>query len=171
MSKIIIKNRKWDNLVVLVDETKDQKWLVFVMHGLGWYKEQPHVKTFANAFKDNWYTTIMFDTTCSFGESWWEYENATTTWYYNDLEDIISWAETQNWYEDKFALVWHSLWWISTAMFAEKYPEKVIALAPISTVVSWLLSVETKRYEWNDILQQRKKYDILIRRAHLNHEL
>ncbi len=45
-------------------------------------------------------------------------------------------------------LAGHSLGGICTALFAEKYPEKMKALAPISTVVSGELNVEAhKRYE------------------------
>ena len=40
------------------------------------------------------------------------------------------------WYGEPFVLVGHSLGGISTALFAENYPDKVKALAPISTVVS-----------------------------------
>jgi hypothetical protein len=36
---------------------------------------------------------VLFDTTHSFGESGGNYEDATTTQYYQDLEDVISWAK------------------------------------------------------------------------------
>jgi uncharacterized protein len=135
--KITIKNRKNQNIVILLDETDNSKDLVFVMHGLGGFKEQSHVETFANAFKDKGYTVVRFDTTNTFGESDGDYENATTTNYYEDLEDVIKWTGNQDWYKEPFVLAGHSLGGICTALYAEKYPAKVKALAPISTVVSY----------------------------------
>ena len=68
--------------------------------------------------------------------------------YYEDLEDVIKWSGTQKWYVEPFVLVGHSLGGISTALFAENYSNKVKALAPISTVVSGVLSVEAhKKFE------------------------
>ncbi len=142
MEKLFIKNRKGQNVSTLVEQGNDQKGLAFVMHGLSGFKEQDHIQTFANAFKEKGFTVVRFDTTNTFGESDGKYEDATITNYYEDLEDIIKWAEGQKWYQKPFALSGHSLGGICTALYAEKYPEKVLALAPISPVVSGRLSVE-----------------------------
>ena len=56
------------------------------MHGLGGFKEQPHIETFAESFFELDYTVIRFDTTNTFGESEGNYENATVT---NYLEDFL----------------------------------------------------------------------------------
>lgn len=40
MQKLFIKNRKGQNVLVIVDESKNQEGLAFVMHGLGGFKEQ-----------------------------------------------------------------------------------------------------------------------------------
>lgn len=145
--KFTIKNRKNQNIVVLLEKSDPQRGLVFIMHGLGGFKEQPHVAVFTEAFKEKGYTVVRFDTTNSFGESDGNYEDATTTNYYEDLEDIIDWASNQEWYKEPFCLAGHSLGGISTTMYAERYPGKVKALAPISTVVSGKLSVETERHK------------------------
>ncbi|MDI6778279.1 MAG: alpha/beta hydrolase [Patescibacteria group bacterium] len=150
MEKLHIKNRKGQNLAVIVEEVLNQKGLVFVMHGLGGFKEQSHIETFARAFSEKNYTTIRFDMTNTFGESDGDYEKATVTNYYEDLEDVIVWAKSQKWYQEPFALAGHSLGGICIVLFAEKYPERVKALAPISTVVSGALSAEledTKEWE------------------------
>src|SRR3990172_7424978 len=103
MQKVFIKNRRGLKISVLVETAENQKGLAFVMHGLGGYKEQPHLEAITESFKENKYTVV------------------------------------------RFALVGHSLGGISTALFAENYPEKVKALAPISTVVSGALSVEAHK--------------------------
>lgn len=147
MEKININNRKGQKIVILLECNPEQKGLAFVMHGLSGFKEQPHIEAFAQAFKNKGFTVVRFDTTNTFGESDGKYEDATITSYYEDLEDVIAWAKTQEWFETPFWLAGHSLGGIATALFAQKYPEKVKGLAPISTVVSGKLSAEAKGEE------------------------
>ena len=149
MQKLFIKNRKDQKLAVLLDETEDQTGLVFVMHGLGGFKEQPHLQTIGSAFKEKGFTVVYFDTTNTFGESDGTYEDATTTNYYEDLEDVIKWEAQQSWYQEPFVLAGHSLGGICITLFAEKYPKKVRSLAPISTVVSGKLSMKTEKHRNN----------------------
>jgi pimeloyl-ACP methyl ester carboxylesterase len=145
MMKKFIKNRDGKKVCVVVEGPDTPAKLVFVMHGLGGDKAQGHIRAMAEAFIESGYTVVTFDTTNTFGESDGNYEDATTTNYYADLEDVIQWATSQHWYKEPFVLVGHSLGGISTAMFAEKHPEKVKALAPISTVVSGKLSWEAHK--------------------------
>ncbi len=147
MEKIFIHNRKNQKLAVIVDQPENSKGLAFVMHGLGGFKEQSHIETMARSCEEAGYITIRFDTTNTFGESDGNYEDATVTNYYEDLEDVINWASQQSWYSEPFVLVGHSLGGISVALYAEKYPEKIKGLAPISTVVSYKLSCETAKYK------------------------
>lgn len=145
--ELFIKNRKRQKISVLIEKKEYPKGLAFVMHGLGGFKEQSHIETYAQAFFENGYTAVRFDTTNTFGESDGSYEDATTTNYYEDLEDVVEWAKSQPWYQEPFCLAGHSLGGICTALYAEKYPEKVKALAPTSTVVSGKLSTETPSYQ------------------------
>lgn len=187
MEKLFIKNRKGQKMAVVVDEAPKQKGLAFVMHGNASNKDLEQIKTFARAFLDKGYTVVRFDTTNSSGESDGKLEDATLTNYYEDLEDVISWASKQSFYEQTFILCGHSLGGMAVALFAEKYPEKVKALALISTVVSGELSEQTqefkeigraweekgirewpsvsmpgmmKRLKWNHVLDKRN-YDLL----------
>ena len=146
--KKIIKNRDNQNISIIIEETADQKGLAFIMHGLGGFKEQPHLQAIAQAFKDAGFTTIIFDTTNTLGkgESGGNYEDATVTNYYADLEDVINWAEKQSWYQEPFCLMGHSLGGICTALYAENHPNKVKGLAPISTVISGKLSATTEKH-------------------------
>lgn len=157
MEKVFIKNRKGLKLAVLIEKSEDQKGLAFVMHGLSGYKEQVHIKIMANAFKDNGYTTVRFDTANTYGESQGgDPQDATVTNYYEDLEDVIKWASSQDWYLEPFILAGHSLGGMCIALFAEKYPEKVRALAPISTVVSGKLSIKTEHHQEIDSEWKKK---------------
>ena len=142
--KEIIENREGKKISLILEKSSSQKGLSFIMHGLGGFKEQEHVGTFAQAFLDADYTVIKFDARNTFGESEGNYEEATVTNYYEDLEDVIRWAKTQEWYQEPFVLVGHSLGGISTALYAENYPQEIKALTPLSTVISGKMSMETK---------------------------
>lgn len=186
MEKITIKNRKNQNIAVLLEKPENSKGLAFVMHGLSGNKNQLHIETFSEAFRKNGFTVIRFDTTNTLGESDGDMTNATLTNYYEDLEDVIKWAASRKWYQEPFVLCGHSLGSISIALFAEKYPEKVKALAPISAVISGKLLEETpdfkeiskdweekgirewessvrpgiiKRLKWSHV-EDRRKYDL-----------
>ena len=120
MEKLIINNRKQQNLAIILEEQENAKDLVFIMHGLGGFKEQPHIATFADAYKEKGFTVVRFDTANSFGESGGNYQDASVTNYYEDLEDVIEWAKTQGWFRQPFWLEGHSLGGICTALFRGK---------------------------------------------------
>ena len=63
MQKLFIKNRHDRKICVLVEKPEKPIGLAFVMHGLGGFKEQPHVRAFIQSFLDNNYTVVSFDTT------------------------------------------------------------------------------------------------------------
>jgi pimeloyl-ACP methyl ester carboxylesterase len=153
--KIFIKNRKGQRISVLVERPEKPVGLAFIMHGLGGSKEQPHIELYAKAFLENGYTSVRFDTTNTFGDSDGNYEDATTTNYYEDFEDVIEWAKNQTWYKEPFCLVGHSLGSICVILYAEKHPDLVKAIAPTSTVVSGKLSLETEKYR--NVLEEWKK--------------
>jgi len=155
MKKIFIKNRKNQDLAIIIEESENQAGLAFVMHGLGGFKEHPVVRTLAEAFLDKNYTVVTFDAADTLGESGGNMENASTTNYHEDLEDVISWAGTQEFYVEPFILAGHSLGGISTALFAEEYPDKIKALLPISTVVSGKLRCE--HYPKDELEDWKKK--------------
>lgn len=140
MEKIFIKNRKNQNVSVIVEKAINQSGLAFVMHGLGDSKDSEHIRTFATCFLDNNYTVVSFDTTNTFGESDGVFEDANITNYYEDFEDVISWTEKQDFFQKPFILCGHSLGAICSAFYAENNPEKIKALAPFSTVINAELS-------------------------------
>ena len=99
MQKVFIKNRKDQKVSVIIEEVETPKGLAFVMHGLGGFKEQAHLEMIADLFKENGYTVARFDTTNTIGKSEGNFEDATVTNYYEDLEDVIKWSESQIWHQ------------------------------------------------------------------------
>ena len=145
--KIFITNRKGQKICVVVEGENNTKGLAFVMHGLSGNKDQLHIRTFVSAFLESGYVVVSFDTTNTYGESEGAPEDATTTNYLEDLEDVIAWTSQQSWHQEPFCLAGHSLGAFAVALYAQKKPEKVKGLAPISTVVSGKLSAESKEKE------------------------
>lgn len=140
MKKTFIKNRKNQNIAVIIEESENQKGLVFVMHGLGDSKDSDHIKIYAKCFKDNEYTVIRFDTTNTFGESDGTFEDGNIRTYYEDLEDVINRSKSQSFFKTPFVLCGHSLWAICSAFYAEEHSEKVKALVPTATPINAELS-------------------------------
>lgn len=157
MKKQFIINRKNQRISVLVDISQNQKGLAFVMHGLGGNKKQPCIENFAAAFKEEDFTVVRFDTTNTFGESDGDYEHATITNYYQDLQDVITWGKSQSWYQEPFWLSGHSLGGICVLLFAEEHPTMIKAIAPIATTISTELSMKSPRYQGNNQLEEWKK--------------
>lgn len=155
MEKIFIQNRKDQKVSVLVEEVESAKGLVFIMHGLGGFKEQPHLQVIADAFLEANHTVVRFDTTNSAGESDGEMEDATATNYYEDLEDVIAWSAQQGWYQEPFILVGHSLGGLSVIRYYLAHKGQVAALLPMAPVITGKLFYE---YDHPDIdFEQWKK--------------
>jgi alpha-beta hydrolase superfamily lysophospholipase len=159
--KAKFKNQNGLEIVAYIDKVANPKGLVFITHGLGGTRLQTHIKTLAESFKERQFTVISYDSTNSIGESDGRYEDATITSYYDDLQSAVNWASTQKWYIEPFYLVGHSLGGISSAYYAKNNPNKVKAIALISSVISGELSSKTDKYK--DVLENWKKTGWLIR--------
>ncbi|OGE86026.1 MAG: hypothetical protein A3J48_03265 [Candidatus Doudnabacteria bacterium RIFCSPHIGHO2_02_FULL_46_11] len=142
MEKLFIKNRKGQKIAVIVEKPENPKGLAFVMHGLGSWKERPITNSQAAPFLSNGYTVVRFDTTNSYGESDGSLDKATTTNYLEDLEDVISWGQSQPWYQEPFILSGHSLGGICTGIYAAKHPEKIKGWNPVGSVISGELRLQ-----------------------------
>jgi len=134
--KETIKNRKGLNLVVEIEQKENQQGLVFIVHGFGRTKDEPEIKTIRHAFLNNNYTAASFDATNSSGEGGGKLENATITNHYQDLKDIITWAENKEWYQQPFCLAGNSMGSFCAAWFAINHPKKVKSLILTSSFVS-----------------------------------
>ncbi len=149
MEKQFIQNNKGQKIAVIIDKSENQKGLVFIMHGLGGFKEQSHLQTMTDVFKEKEYTVIRFDTTNAVGESDGKLELATITNYYEDLKDVIGWAKKQEWYQEPFCLAGHSLGGFCIAWYAINYPREIKAIAPISSFISGKIFLETLKTKEN----------------------
>ncbi|MBL7057701.1 alpha/beta fold hydrolase, partial [Candidatus Woesearchaeota archaeon] len=130
--KTFIENNNGEKICVLVEKNENSKGLVFVAHGLGGYKEQPHIRAFIEAFLEEEFCAVSFDARRGLGESEGTMEFADATSYIEDLEEVIDWAKKQTFYQEPFFMTGHSIGSLSIGLYAENYPEEVKAIAPIS---------------------------------------
>lgn len=142
MKKFEIKNRYGLKIVGEILEPENSKGLAFVLHGLGGYKEQTHIKLITDTFYSNDLTIINFDATNSVGESEGKYEDATLGKHYEDLVDVISWSKTQDFYQEPFILSGHSMGAQAILEYAENYPLEIKGVFAFAPVVSGELSFE-----------------------------
>ncbi|MDP3986354.1 MAG: alpha/beta hydrolase [Candidatus Veblenbacteria bacterium] len=154
MLKMIIKNRKEQKIVVVVEEGKLNRGLVFVMHGHGGYKEQSEVQTATHIFHTAGFSAVLFDTTNSYGESDGKFEDSTFTSAFHDLEDVIVWAKRQAFYREPFVLVGHSMGGMCVALYAEQHVSEVKGLALLAGTVSGPLS--TQLYDKRELEEWKK---------------
>lgn len=142
--KLIIKNRSGLKMSVLVERVNKQKGLVFIMHGFGSFKEHPLLEEASKIFRDNGYTAVRFDATNSIGESDGKMEDGTVTGYCEDLQDVINWGKSQDWYSEPFVLVGHSLGGYCVSAYTAGNPGEVKGMILFSSFISGELFQETE---------------------------
>lgn len=154
VKEIFIKNRKGLKMAVRLNIDSDRDKLVFLEHGLGARKEYPHMLVLEEFFAKYGYNVVNLDATNSLNASDSSAEGITFTGHYQDLEDVIEWAKTQNFYKEPFALAGQSLGAEAVMFYAGKNPSKVELV--ISAALPWIDgNIEVKvNKRTEDILKQ-----------------
>lgn len=136
--KIQVQNAQNDTLFVTVDGMENAKTgkLAILQHGLASNKEHAAVQAAKKAFLDNHYVVVSFDSRYSLGEGNNDVTRVRLTTFEEDLATVASWAKTQPFYHEPFALAGHSLGGASVLQFGAEYPAQVSVLVPITPVVS-----------------------------------
>lgn len=120
----------------MTGKVTDAKGIAFIAHGLSGFKEQKHITAMAQAFNEAGYTAVRWDAANTLGESGGKLEKASLTSYFEDFEDVVSWAKNQEWFKEPIFLAGHSLGAACTLLYAEKYPAHIYGIIPVSCFVS-----------------------------------
>ena len=110
--------------------------LAFVQHGLASNRDHPAVQAAKQAFLDDGYVVVTFDSRYSTGQSSGDVINVRLSTFEEDLNTVIEWAKTQKFYVEPFALAGHSLGGASVLQYAWEHPDKVAKVIGITPVVS-----------------------------------
>lgn len=148
-------NRNGLKVHIQVDTPDNPEGLVFIAHGQKGSLGQVHIQAFADAFLANNFRVVRFDATHALGKSDGDVQGVTYDTYISDLEDVIEWAKTQEWYQEPFALCGHSMGAQSTTWYAEHHPEKVNLLASMAPVINyalWSVTIDNNELaEWQRV--------------------
>ncbi len=133
-----IKNSQNENIFIRTDglENVSSHKLVIIQHGLASNMNHTAVQEAKQAFLDNHYVVVTFDSRYSLGKGNNDVEKVELKTFTQDLETVADWVKKQPFYTEPFALVGHSLGGASVIEFSAKYPEQVSILVPITPVVS-----------------------------------
>ncbi|MDD3711574.1 MAG: alpha/beta fold hydrolase [Patescibacteria group bacterium] len=154
MEKLFIKNRKGEEISVLIETVKNPRGLIFVLHGTGGIKENDPMATFARVFLDNNYNVVRFDATNTFGESYGQHDDMTFDSFYEDLEDVVKWSKQQDFYLEPFIISAYSLSAMCSLYFTQNHPSLVKALVLISAVFDGETFI--KKYSPKELLDWEK---------------
>lgn len=161
MQKLILKNRKGQNIVGILESPKGEAvGTCIIQHGYSGYKEQDHIQTVKDCFLENGFITFIFDTTNSFGESDGDFEKATLGLHYEDLEDVVNWSQQQNWFAEPLALAGHSMGGYAVIRYTQEYPDKVGFLVSLAPVISGEVHHATYQKYNSEIYQSWKEKGI-----------
>ncbi len=135
--KKILKNRKGQKIVgELFSPMLSPKGTAIIQHGYSGTRKQEHILAMRDALLQEGFQVFTFDTTNSFGESDGKFEDARLGLHAEDLEDLIFWAQKENWMLRPLVLAGHSMGAFSILRFAMRHKKEVDLLIPFAPVVS-----------------------------------
>lgn len=148
MEKLTLQNRKNQKIVGVLEKPEGAiRGTCIVQHGWGSHRNKTTVQAMKNGFLESGFQTFNFDTTNSFGESDGNFEKSTLGSFWKDLEDVVKWAQQQDWFIGALALTGHSKGGYAVTRYAEEYPNEVSYLVPVAPLVSGKMSHEAhKKY-------------------------
>ncbi len=158
MKEVFIENRKGLKMALRVTVNEKNDKLVFLLHGLGARKEYPHMLVLEEEFAKHGFNVVNIDATDSNNESEKSEEGITFTCHYYDLEDVISWARTQDFYVEPFSLAGQSMGAVACALYASKNTNKLNKL--ILANFSWIDgSAESENNRRKKIILEQGYYE------------
>jgi len=138
------------------------KGTAVLQHGWGGNKEKPTMQAIKEGFHKAGFQTFNFDSTNSFGESDGDYEKSTLGLHWEDLEDVVRWAQEQDWFSKPLALSGHSKGGYAVVRYAEEYPNEIDYLVPVAPVVSGKLSFEASNKRDPEALRKWKEEGVKV---------
>jgi pimeloyl-ACP methyl ester carboxylesterase len=135
--KLFIKNSNNEELCIQIfapNSTVVQTKLAIICHGITGYKEQDVILQTAKILINCGHKVVTFDCRNSRGESFNNHSSATLSSMFDDLQSVINWVKTQDFYNTPFLLAGHSLGGSVILNYAEQHPDIVNYLILISSI-------------------------------------
>ncbi len=132
----VTRNRHGLKVFVKVITPPEVRGSAYLAHGFSDVHDAAHMRAMTAAFVRAGFRVIVWDATHSWGRSEGERERATFYYHHEDLEDVIEWSRSQDWYEPEFLVAGHSLGGLMAGAYAAAHPKQVAGLVLVSPVVS-----------------------------------
>jgi len=158
IKEIFINNRQNLKMAVRLNTDKQRKKLVFLEHGLGARKDYPHMLVLEEFFAKNGYNVVNFDACDSNNASDKSSVGITFTGHYHDLEDVVAWAKSQDFYSEPFAVAGQSMGAVACVLYAAENADKVDLL--LTANFSWIDGkMEAELNKRKDIIEKQGFYE------------
>ena len=165
--KIFITNRYQQKICLLLEhpDTLFKKGLAVFVHGLGACKDVIYMKEMQKPFLEKGFVCLSYDATHSLGESEGRLEEATFTHHYQDLEDVLLWAQDQFWYKAPFFLAGHSIGALAAGLYAKGHQRLVRGIVLLNSVISGLLYAQRYKTLFPEKLKEWQKKGFIIEKS------
>lgn len=135
----IIHNRDGLKLFVKVITPTDRpvRGNIYLVHGYGDVHDAAHMRVATWVGVKEGLRVIVWDATHGWaGRSDGVQEEATFYYHAEDLEDVVVWSRSQEWYQERFWLFGYSLGGLMAGMYAAAHAKNVKGLMLLAPVVS-----------------------------------
>lgn len=169
--EVWIENAQNERIYVNIDGLENASYhkLAFIQHGLASNMSHPAVQKAKQAFLDNHFVVITFDSRYSLGKSDNRVQNVRCSTFKNDLETVIHWAKKQSFYHQPYALSGHSLGGATAIAYSAEHPKEVNLLVPITPVtggMSWEKTCMQNMTDFCIYWKQRGNYEYTDHQKH-----
>lgn len=150
--ELVILNRKGKRMPATLRIPEGTVYgTALLVHGLAAWKEQPTLIVIADAIVNAGYQVLTFDGADALRGPDASYWNSTTTGYIADVEDVIEYMRSKEWYAGPLLLAGHSLGAMCAVHYARKYPSTPTKLLLVAPAISWRLDRSDnilRRIQW-----------------------
>ncbi len=169
--KHFIKNSKNEDICVQISEpiiNISRSKMAIICHGITGYKEQDVILQTVKTLNNCGYYVVTFDCRNSRGESFNNHSCATLSSMYDDIQTVINWLKTKNFYIEPFLLAGHSLGGSVILNFAEQNPNKVEGLILLSSIFDGNELSQNTQENSPEFFQQLQNGGIIRRRNNID---
>lgn len=129
-----IPNRQSVELFTIFQGEAADRPLALLAHGFNDVHDTPHMRAVFAALQREGHNVLRWDSSNSWGRSGGSLVQSTLSGVYRDMQDVVKWSRQQEWTQEPFVLVGHSMGAAAALWFAAENPKLVkqlILLAPV----------------------------------------
>lgn len=149
--------------VNILESVQENAPVVILEHGLAGFKEEGMMIAAQKAFENFNFTVVSFDARFGLGDSDGDLKEANFTHFIEDLDTVVAWVKTQEFYKGKLFLCGHSLGAGACFDYAIHQPQDVSGLVSMAAVVSGKLLLQSYLAHKPEFVQNWEKTKFVYR--------